>query len=145
MEENVAENPKRTPASDGEGCAAPDLGKFKSVDALLSAYGELEAEFTRRSQRLRALEEKYEPQPEPEQTGDLSGNKSGARDGEELYRAVSENEEVRARVLSDYLRTLRGVPLMTGAGTGIVSPPNRPKTLSEAGKLALGYLKNGRK
>ena len=35
------------------GAAAPaDLGKFKSVDALLNAYNSLEAEFTRRSQRL---------------------------------------------------------------------------------------------
>ena len=32
------------------------LGKFKSVDALARAYGALEAEFTRRSQRLKELE-----------------------------------------------------------------------------------------
>lgn len=32
------------------------LGKFRSVDALAEAYGALEAEFTRRSQRLKALE-----------------------------------------------------------------------------------------
>lgn len=40
---------------------APDqvlsvLGKFKDVDALARAYGSLQAEFTRRSQRLRELE-----------------------------------------------------------------------------------------
>lgn len=39
-----------------EGAAAARLGKFKSVDALLNAYNSLEAEFTRRSQRLRELE-----------------------------------------------------------------------------------------
>lgn len=32
------------------------FGKFKSADALLNAYNSLEAEFTRRSQRLRELE-----------------------------------------------------------------------------------------
>jgi hypothetical protein len=35
---------------------ATALGKFKSVNALLEAYGALEAEFTRRSQRLKELE-----------------------------------------------------------------------------------------
>ena len=34
------------------------LGKFKSVDALMHAYRELESEFTRRSRRLKALEER---------------------------------------------------------------------------------------
>ena len=32
------------------------IGKFTSVDALYRAYERLEAEFTRRSQRLKALE-----------------------------------------------------------------------------------------
>ena len=40
---------------------ASALGKFKSVDALLSAYRSLEAEFTRRSQRLKELEEGIDP------------------------------------------------------------------------------------
>lgn len=122
----------------------PDLGKFKSVDALLKAYTELEAEFTRRSRRLKALEENKAaetpiqegqataPSPEPGKTAE-----SGS---EALYRAVMDNEEVRAHVLSDYLRSLRGVPLMTGGG-GVPAPGDRPKTLAEAGKLALGYLK----
>ena len=35
------------------------LGKFKSVDALLQAYNSLQAEFTRRSRRLRELEGKF--------------------------------------------------------------------------------------
>lgn len=35
---------------------ATDLGKFKDVSALMKAYNALQAEFTRRSQRLRALE-----------------------------------------------------------------------------------------
>lgn len=34
----------------------PFIGKFKSVDALYRAYERLETEFTRRSQRLKALE-----------------------------------------------------------------------------------------
>ena len=53
MEENELKNSKEETAGE----TVPDLGKFKSVDALLRAYGELEAEFTRRSQKLKALEE----------------------------------------------------------------------------------------
>ncbi|MGN1235292.1 MAG: hypothetical protein ACI4U2_04885, partial [Christensenellaceae bacterium] len=37
-----------------------ELGKFKDVQALMSAYRALEAEFTRRSQKLRELESALE-------------------------------------------------------------------------------------
>lgn len=40
--------------------ASTDLGKFKDVNALLKAYGSLQAEFTRRSQRLKELERQAE-------------------------------------------------------------------------------------
>ena len=40
--------------------ASTVLGKFKDVDALARAYGALEAEFTRRSQRLKELEKETE-------------------------------------------------------------------------------------
>lgn len=43
-------------------CAAGAFGKFSSAQALLSAYESLEAEFTRRSQRLKELEEKNKAQ-----------------------------------------------------------------------------------
>ncbi len=108
-------------------------GKFKSVDALVRAYGELEAEFTRRSQRLRALED------------ERKGEGEGAHpvmDGEALYDAVTKNESVRARVLGEYLDSLKGVPLLAGSGAGVTAPAVTPKTISEASALALGYFKN---
>ncbi|MBQ9728451.1 MAG: hypothetical protein IJV85_02530 [Clostridia bacterium] len=40
--------------------ASAVLGKFKDVDALAKAYGSLQAEFTRRSQRLKELEKEAE-------------------------------------------------------------------------------------
>ena len=140
-EENGTENPEAGAESAAAEAAAevraePDLGKFKSVDALARAYKELEAEFTRRSQKLKALEIASEP-------------KDGNRDetarpprGEELYREVMENGEVRARVLSEYLDSLKGVPLMTGGGAGLTADPVKPKNIREAGNLALGYLRN---
>lgn len=101
---------------------AGTFGKFASAEELFRAYGELEEECARRGRRLEELEK---PQ-----------------DGESLYRAVSANEEVRGRIVGEYLGNLRGVPLMTGGGTGVTAPPVRARTFPEAGKLALGYFRN---
>ena len=106
-------------------------GKFKSVDALVRAYGELEAEFTRRSQRLKALEgEGKEGQAHP------------VMDDDGLYTAVSENEAVKAKILSDYLKSLKGVPLLSSAGAGVTAPVRKPNSIREASALALSFLKN---
>ena len=142
-EENVGRNPEE---------GTPELGKFKSVGALARAYSELEAEFTRRSQRLKALEEQLgatplqSATPAQSMTPAQSEAPSGARPTEEeLLRAVNENEGVRARILSDYLSSLKGVPLMAGGGNAVAAPKSRPKSIEEAGKLALGYLRNQNK
>ena len=147
-EENGTENPEseerraggETPAAESEGAEmpaeAPDLGKFKSVDALVRAYKELEAEFTRRSQKLKTL-----MQSAPERG---KAEEEGAPQDERLYREVTANEGVRARVLNDYLESLKGVPLMTGSGTGVTAPARKPKSIREAGGLALGYLRNSK-
>ncbi len=133
-EENV------TLEAGGEG--SPDLKKFKDVNALIKAYTELEAEFTRRSQRLKALEKSKEQETSPaEQAEPAPSSPREAESGSEaLLRAVMESEEVREKVISDYLGSLRGVPLMT-SGRGVVAPAQKPKTIAEAGSLALGYLK----
>ena len=168
-EENVTTT--REVEAEAAGATAPDLGKFKNVDALLRAYGELEAEFTRRSQRLRALEEQSKAQEAPQEAQKAAaprmeepeqGQKAEAgRGGEpqipapsifepaqkgvesdELYRAVMQNEGVRARVLSDYLQSLKGVPLLTSAGAPLKAPAGRAKSLQEAGSLALGCFQS---
>ena len=127
--------------------AAALPGKFKSVDALVQAYEALEAEFTRRSQRLRALEQAKkatrteEPSPVPDPCGaeqvpseETVMNVPSAGKGAEkpLIPAKEDREEVR-------------VPLMMHAGAGVTAPAVRPKNFEEAGRLALGYLKNVRK
>ena len=108
-------------------------GKFKSVDALARAYSELEAEFTRRSQKLKAYEEA------------AGAAEAAMRDPEALYRAVTENKEVRARVVGDYLQSLGGVPLMGSAGAGVTAPAVKPASIAEAGRLALGYFRGQHK
>ena len=130
MEENEQQNSN----AETVGETALDLGKFKSVDALLRAYSELEAEFTRRSQKLKALEE----------ASKQASEEAGAMREGELYRMVNENEGVRARILSDYLASLKGVPLLTNSGVGVTANNARPKTFAEAGSFALGYLKKNK-
>ena len=129
-EDNVNGNPE---AGNAEGAQTPDLGKFKSVDALVRAYGELESEFTRRSQKLKALEDAKTQKGE-----------AGAVREDELYRMVNENEGVRARVLSDYLSSLKGVPLLANSGVGVTAERAVPKTFGEAGAMALSYLKKNK-
>lgn len=129
------------------------LGKFKSMDALKHAYEELEAEFTRRSRRLRELEQnkiaeepgKDAPEAEMGQTETSSVTAPGeAQESEKLYRAIMENEGVRARVVTGYLESLGGVPLLGGSGAALTAPVTRPMSFAEAGALALGYLKKNK-
>lgn len=120
--------------------------KFRSVDALVKAYEALEAEFTRRSQRLRALEQankasraQGEPSPVPtacaqEQTPSceaVMNVPSGQNEVEKPFPASKEEREAF-------------VPLMTHAGAGVMAPAVRPNSFEEAGRLALGYLKKTR-
>lgn len=128
-EENGMQNPEGEPIQN-EGV---DLGKFKSVDALLGAYKELEAEFTRRSQKLKALE--------GEKANAALSSVPTEENDDALYEAVTGNEGVRTRIIGDYLLSLKGVPLMAGGGAGVTAPVQKPKNIREAGALALGYLR----
>ena len=218
------------------------LGKFKDVNALVRAYGSLQAEFTRRSQRLKELEKMTENFAK----GELSDARSGAeklrkkakerkaetkqfdefmvktmkvnaqetrenvplqnpeifedkpliedlssvgieeqdgtryevntlakqtgtarkgientamREGEEeksiaqsastaysadtLYEQVSRDETVRLKIIGEYLASLgkSGAPLMAGGVGLLATPPKKPKSISDAGNMALLYFK----
>lgn len=85
-----------TDAKDGraeEGSTA--LGKFKDVDALVKAYSALEAEFTRRSQKLRQLERAAD-----KFLLTASGNGSGA---EKLRKRAEERREEACK-FDEFLR-----------------------------------------
>ncbi len=225
-EENVYDETTRTEetmaVSEERASTVPE--KFKDVDALVRAYGSLQAEFTRRSQRLKELERRVEnfergasgvpasgaeklrknalarkaetrqfdqfvaeatgialsepqenaPVQHPElqeqqpsmigadgarieenggtmaemnasEAADTAREGEGKGDGErvDLYEQVCRNEEVRLKIVGEYLTSLgrRSAPLMTG-GTGLtVTPPQKPRSISEAGNMALLYFK----
>lgn len=200
------------------------LGKFKDANALAQAYGALEAEFTRRSQRLKELEKLFAKQSEtalksasgerekggetpeklatsadveangeivavqPEQelghgkeTADegnesitISGafvgeheqglGESSSSDGEkadvsvvapsaesvvprlsddELYRIAVQNENVRIKIVGEYLASLKnaGAPLARGGVGAVAISPSKARSLSEAGDMALRFFR----
>ena len=121
--------------------AAAELGKFKSVDALMSAYLSLEAEFTRRSQRLKELEQESKAQSMPDKGAPSRGSQI---DGEELLKAALADENVKQAVLGEYLKSVaanKGIPLIVG-GVSPAAPKNAPKSVKEAGALAERFLNN---
>lgn len=110
------------------------LGKFKDVNALLSAYNSLQAEFTKRCQRIKELEasaavDKVSPTEQsikPEN------------------QTLSITEEEKENFIKGYLKEIMGAKskaiVMDGLGTGITTPVNKPRTVEEAGKLAKELL-----
>ena len=131
-EENTTQGPEDT--------TKVDLGKFQNVDALMRAYKELEAEFTRRSQRLRALEAAA-AQTDAAQQDAARQPRAEADAHEELYRAVKGDEGVCARIVGEYLASCKGVSLLGGGGAGVTAPVKRAQTFKDAGNMALGYFK----
>ena len=120
------------PAEAEESSAAAAYGKFDDAKALYSAYLALEAEFTRRSQRLKELE---------------GGNKAQTDDAPSPAGKASDagaplSEEVRRAVIEDYLKAVaagKGAPILTG-GVGCAAPKSTPRSVSEAGRLVRQFL-----
>ena len=127
-----------TAEAEKEITAAPDLGKFKDVHTLLKAYSDLEAEFTRRSQRLKELEKGNKAAPASDGTKATPSRSSE----EELIETALSNEKVREAVIGEYLKGIasaKEVPLISGGGA-IPAPRNYPKSVKEAGILARKFL-----
>ena len=191
------------------------LKKFKDVDALEKAYTALQAEFTRRSQKLKELERKWENsqkcadgeavgveklrqnaserkrqerefddfvseiestrvqktdecEPEERVQADITpsvkseteqapfveketaqpfvasgGYERGAETSSELYERAVRDENVRLKIIGEYLSSLKnaGAPIMkTGSGL-LATPPMKAKTIVEAGNMALRFFK----
>lgn len=113
-EENVYEKMNKTgeiaTAKEGVGerreeNASTVLGKFKDVDALANAYSSLQAEFTRRSQRLRELEraaENFSSATRAEGSGveklrrNAAAHRTESKRFDEFLTGLSEAQESRA-------------------------------------------------
>ena len=119
--------------------AAAELGKFKDVQTLMKAYSDLQAEFTRRSQRLAELEKENKAKAIP----DGEEASPSQNDEEKLISAALKCERVKDAVIADYLKSVsapKAVPLTVGGG-GVAAPRVAPKSVKEAGALAQQFLK----
>ncbi|MCM1438136.1 MAG: hypothetical protein NC131_02835 [Roseburia sp.] len=118
--------------------AAAVTGKFKDVEALMQAYQALEAEFTRRSQRLKELEANKEiSAPEHEHTDNAETPSQGA-EKTAAANVAPLSDEVKNAVIEEYLNGVvskRGVPFVTSGGA-VAAQRRTPSTLREAGALA---------
>ena len=134
MEEVINEqantvNSQTAEAEQGKGeNTSASYGKFKSADALLSAYNSLQAEFTKRCQRIKELE--------------ATANKENSLVEKELVHDQAQSTTLydKEKILKDYLIQLeRGKSnaiVMSDEGVGIKTPTAKPTTIAEAGKLA---------
>ncbi|MDE6690974.1 MAG: hypothetical protein K2K04_03305 [Clostridia bacterium] len=143
MKDNQTRNEAVTAdtAEADNGNAAAVTGKFRDVKALLEAYQALEAEFTRRSQRLKELEaNKAAEAPAVENTAAVNAE-APSHKAEEQDKGVtlaSLGDEVKNAVIEEYLNGVfskRGVPFVTGGGA-VAAQRRTPTTLKEAGALA---------
>lgn len=142
MKDNQIRNETVTaePAEAENGNAAAELGKFKDVKALMDAYQALEAEFTRRSQRLKELEASKDT--EAPAVKSAASAEVPSREAEEQGKGeitlASLGDEVKNAVIEEYLNGVfskRGVPFVTGGGA-VAAQRSTPSTLKEAGALA---------
>ena len=108
------------------------LGKFKDVGALLNAYNSLQAEFTKRCQKIKELEGKLDDKTIVPSTPQA-----------EKVEKVDTKEE-KEKAIKEYLLDILGkkpsAVIMDGAGTSVKTPVNRPTTILEAGNLAKNLL-----
>ncbi len=115
-------------AEEPTNASAVSLGKFKDVNALLSAYNSLQAEFTKRCQRIKELE-KSAPVDKDTPT----------EQAEAENRTLSITEEEKQDFIKGYLKEIMGAKskaiVMDGLGAGIKTPAKKPKTVEEAGSL----------
>ncbi len=120
--------------------AATVPSKFKDYKTLLKAYTDLEAEFTRRSQRLKELEQENKAQC----VSDGNADSPSPMGEQQILEAALSSELVRDAVIREYLESVyksKTIPLLL-KGSGVSAPRIAPKSVSEAGKLAQEFLNN---
>ena len=114
------------------------LGKFKDVKSLIQAYNSLQAEFTKRCQRIKELEGETKAVDKA-----IAPTEQVSVEKEKTQTGIT--EEDRIAILQDYLKGVVSLKqkavIMDGEGTGVKTPTQKPKTLAEASALAREILK----
>ncbi len=131
--EELLQSPKEQKSGGEE--TSVSLGKFKDVNALLAAYNSLQSEFTKRCQRIKELETERAAvdKDAPTEQSDKTVNQT-----------LSITDEDKENFIKGYLKEIMGAKskaiVMDVSGTGVKAPVNKPKTVEEAGRLAIELL-----
>ncbi len=130
--EGVASQTANAERTHGEEQASVSYGKFKDATALLKAYESLEAEFTKRCQRIKELEK-------VSSVDKSESEKSLPTDNAQTdFSGIT--EENKKTILEGYLKEVLGAKtnavVLDRAGTGVRTPTSRPTTVQDAGRLA---------
>lgn len=136
LNDGITETAEPAEAEETKAATVPE--KFRDVKTLIKAYTDLEAEFTRRSQRLKELEEGNKATAAPD---GVDGAPSPVK-GEDFVEAAKNDARVRDAVIRDYLKeltSLKSVPVLSGGGIA-AAPPAAPSSVREAGRLAREFL-----
>ena len=132
----------------GDGSKEVSFGKFKDAEALLNAYNSLQAEFTKRCQRIKELESKVgQNDKAAEESAHAPEKAAPSVSAENALKADEKSitEEDKELILKDYLKNValgrQKAIIMDVSGMGIKTPVKRPKTLREAGDIAIEMFK----
>jgi hypothetical protein len=110
------------------------LGKFKDVSSLLKAYNNLQAEFTKRCQRIKELEGANKIDKADSESLPTPNVFEGA-DETKREIAVDKNE-----IVKEYLKEVIGAKqtavILGGEGVSVKTPVQKPTTIEQAGMLA---------
>lgn len=114
------------------------LGRFKDVSALLTAYNSLQAEFTKRCQRIKELESKISSDDKAKTPTEILKAETPAKKEEDT--TLDNKETVIKEYLKDLFGRRRVAVVMDGSDVGVKTPVRRPKTVRAAGELAKELL-----
>ena len=139
--EQALNTAQTTGVENGTGVAENKVsyGKFKDADALLKAYNSLEAEFTKRSQRLKELESAVDLTDKqkitPTENTVISENQAPINNPN---NGVDEKD-----IIEKYIKNLissKPKAVVIKGGETAVTPIKKPLTIADAGKLAKQIL-----
>ena len=135
---NLNSQPAVAEEKNGEQSGEVSLGKFKDVNALLSAYSSLQSEFTKRCQRIKELEGALKSDDKDKVPAEILTAVQNAKQ----QLTEQEKQEVLKEYLQGVLDKKQKAVLLDGAGLGVKTPVSKPKTISQAGMLAKNIFEN---
>lgn len=134
----------------GENKSEVSLGQFKDKDALINAYNSLRVEFTKRCQKIKELESELADKDKTPTELDKANlvvdkDKTPTIKEDKSTPKITEDENSKENeILKNYLKGIMGAKskaiVMDSVGGGVVAPVNKPKTITDAGKLAKQIL-----